>query len=116
MLNSTTWLNALRAASSARSDYQLAKKLGVTQSAVSRWSTGANGFGPEIAPLVAEFIQVPESLAILAASYWKAKTEAERRAFQAAYTMLGGVKADEKIEELSAKVQVVTVQQERWAA
>lgn len=101
MLPSKHWLNALRASSGARSDYHLAQKLGVTPQAVSRWATGHNGFGPELADKVADFINIPAPLAVMAANYWKAKTTTERDAFQAAYVLLGGTQADEKIEELA---------------
>lgn len=101
MLNASTWFNALRVASGARSDYQLAKYLGITQQAVSGYATGRRTFSSDVALKAADYIQIPPRLALIACRFWQATDEAEKVLWVSTYYDLGGAQVDDIVDKLA---------------
>jgi transcriptional regulator with XRE-family HTH domain len=57
-MKTTEYMTAIKARHNISSDYALAKLLGVTQQAVSKWRNGKATIGDELAPLVGHLLDI----------------------------------------------------------
>lgn len=77
-MNTLEYLAACKTRLGIESDYALAKRLGVTQSAVSSYRTGRSRIDDEVALTVAEILGVNPMQVIAAANAERAKTPEQR--------------------------------------
>lgn len=82
MRTTIEFLDALKARNGGASDYKIAKILGVTQQSVSRYRTGRDFFGSEIAIKVANLLQLDIGYVLACTHLERAKSEPERQAWQ----------------------------------
>lgn len=86
-------INALKAKTGAVSDYDLAKKMGITRAAISNYQTGKRIFDDETAIKVASMLEIDPSMVLASIHIERAKSDAEKFAWTALFERLGGVAA-----------------------
>jgi transcriptional regulator with XRE-family HTH domain len=78
-MTSQEYLDAVRVKLGLTSDYGLAKALGVTRQAASRWSNGKNGFDDTTAERVAAILGINPAFVILDIHKERAQNASTRR-------------------------------------
>ncbi|NOV27668.1 helix-turn-helix domain-containing protein [Cupriavidus necator] len=83
MKTTLEFLEAVRARLGGASDYAIAKELGVTRAAVSRYRNGLSGFDDDTAIRVARILDIDPACVLLAAHAERTKTPEARNVFAA---------------------------------
>lgn len=90
-MNSTiAFLDAVKARHGAPSDYSVAKLLGVTHQAISRWRIGKDFMGDSTALTVARLLEIDPAYVIACAHAERAKKADERAVWVTIMERLGG--------------------------
>ncbi|MGY2488534.1 helix-turn-helix domain-containing protein [Cupriavidus sp. CP313] len=83
MKTTLEFLEAVRAKLGGASDYAIAKELGLTRAAVSRYRNGLSGFDDDTAIRVARILDIDPACVLLAAHAERTKTPEARNVFAA---------------------------------
>ncbi|KDP85624.1 hypothetical protein CF70_013080 [Cupriavidus sp. SK-3] len=83
MKTTVEFLDAVSRKMGGVSDYAIAKQLGVTRAAVSRYRNGLSGFDDETAIRVARILDIDPACVLLAAHAERTKTPEARNVFAA---------------------------------
>lgn len=93
-MNTTNqYLNAVKERFNLPSDYAVAKKLGITQQAVSLYRLGKSQMDEKVAFKVASALQIDPAQVIVAAQIEREKKPEIRAVWESIFTKLGGVAA-----------------------
>jgi transcriptional regulator with XRE-family HTH domain len=84
-MNTQEYLTALRSKLGVTTDYGIAKALGVSKQAASRWSKGLSGFDDETAQRVAALLGMHPGLVVLDMHRERAKTPGEQSVWSEIY-------------------------------
>lgn len=93
MQTTREFLDAVRARHGLKSDYQLAKLLGVSHTRVSNWRTGRNTFDDETALQVAALLMENPAYVLASVSAERARVEGVREVWEDLAKKLAGVVA-----------------------
>ena len=82
MKTTIQYLDAVKARLGIESDYGVAKALGITRAAVSRYRTGVGTFDDEVAMTVAEILKINPLEIIVASRAERAKNDVQRKKWE----------------------------------
>ncbi|WP_137940254.1 hypothetical protein [Chitinivorax sp. B] len=99
MLTTLDWISALKTTLCISSDYGIAKHLGISKHAISKYRRKNEAFGPKTAEKVAEVLQVDPAILFASSEYERAKSNSEKDVWQGIYEKIGGLQAEELIRK-----------------
>jgi len=92
-MKTTDWLDQVKTRFDLTSDYQLAKKLGITRAAVSRYRNGKDLIGNPVAITIANLLEIPPEVMVVASQAERARQPIEKAVWESILQKLGGMAA-----------------------
>ncbi len=92
-MNTNDYLDAIKQRFLLTSDYQIAKKIGISPQRVSKYRNGHDYFGEEVAVTAAELLEIDPGQILADIAAERTKCPAAKAAWQRAARMLSGVAA-----------------------
>ena len=93
MKTTLDYLNAVKAKTGAVSDYALAKELGISRQAISKYRNLGESFSDKTAIKVAQILEIELSEVLISAQIESTKNDTVRSAYKSIFERLGGVAA-----------------------
>lgn len=99
MLTTIDWLNALKHKTKISSDYGIAKHLGMSKQAISKYVNKHDYLGPETAQKVADELGIDAAVIYASCHAERSKSDRDRAIWTKIYEDIGGIQVEENIKD-----------------